>query len=93
MSGLVTGMVYGRTLVKSGRTALRHRALRRARDLYLAHLCLTPLLFSRPLGRFVHCSALLFFVDSLVARRNLDLPAQLVRHSAHVLVFLLLVPS
>ncbi|PYX67290.1 MAG: hypothetical protein DMG74_00640 [Acidobacteria bacterium] len=40
MSGLVTGMVYGRTLVKSGRTALRHRALRRARDLYLAHLCL-----------------------------------------------------
>jgi len=40
MSGLVTGMVYGRTLAKSGRTALRHRALRRARDLYLAHLFL-----------------------------------------------------
>jgi hypothetical protein len=40
MSGLVTGMVYGRTLAKSGRNALRQRALRRARDLYLAHLFL-----------------------------------------------------
>ena len=37
VSGLMFGMVYGRTLLRNGVAALRRRALKRAQDIYLNH--------------------------------------------------------
>ncbi len=38
LSGLVTGWVYGKVLLRRGKDALRHRAWRRAQDIYLTQL-------------------------------------------------------